>query len=381
MARCDIAGADAQGAGGGGARLVWNGIRRPTRPRSWCSWETPKRSAPSITITVALARRSRPRSPSSPPARRSRRRRRRAIASALSVERICPWMKPTVKSRSSPARSRSASTSAARPCGFSDSLDQRADDEGLASLAQLRADELVGVGALAPPRPAASRPACVRPAARAARSCRGRRRRSATASAGSASRSCGGRAAPSPPPPSRRARCAARRRSGAARRRRRAPSRANSHGRLDQRVGADDQAQLAGGEPVQRLAGVAAPASRRSAARTGSPPPPAAARGSSRAARPASRSAPSAPPGGRLRAPAASSRAATTVLPEPTSPISSRCIGSPESRSASISSNASSWSRGRLERQRLEPAPHQLSGLAHPRRRPRRAVAALARRQ
>ena len=80
------------------------------------------------------------------------------------------------------------------------------------------------------------------------------------------------------------------------------------------------------------------------------------AEGHSRAARRASRSAPSAPPGGRLRAPAASRRRATTVLPEPTSPISSRCIGSPESRSASMSSKAPQLVAGRLEGQRLDPA-------------------------
>ena len=46
--------------------------------------------------------------------------------------------------------------------------------------------------------------------------------------------------------------------------------------------------------------------------------------------------------------PASSARSieysATTVFPDPTSPISSRCIGSPESRSPSISSKALSWS-------------------------------------
>ena len=35
---------------------------------------------------------------------------------------------------------------------------------------------------------------------------------------------------------------------------------------------------------------------------------------------------------------------ATSVLPEPTSPISSRCIGESVARSASISSKAASWS-------------------------------------
>ena len=88
--------------------------------------------------------------------------------------------------------------------------------------------------------------------------------------------------------------------------------------RLDQRVGADDQAQLAAGEPARGPRGGARPGSPRSAARTAigsSAEQPV--EGRPRAARPGSRSAPSAPPGSPLPAPAASRRAATTVLPRP----------------------------------------------------------------
>ncbi len=67
-----------------------------------------------------------------------------SIAAAFSAEGIWPWMTPTANPSSSSARSRSASRSAALPCIFSDSLDQRADDEGLPPRTQLAAQELVG---------------------------------------------------------------------------------------------------------------------------------------------------------------------------------------------------------------------------------------------
>ena len=127
--------------------------------------------------------------------------------------------------------------------------------------------------------------------------------------------------------------------------------------------------------------GAARPASPRSAARTASPP-----RASSRSRVAACCSA-SVSVGAISTAwkPASSARSieysATTVLPDPTSPISSRCIGSPESRSPSISSKARELVVGRLERQRLDPAPDQLPGLAQPRRRPGRAVRPLPGRQ
>ena len=49
---------------------------------------------------------------------------------------------------------------------------------------------------------------------------------------------------------------------------------------------------------------------------------------------------------------------ATTVLPAPTSPISSRCIGRSSPMSASSSSIARFWSPGQLERERPAPAVH-----------------------
>ena len=102
-------------------------------------------------------------------------------------------------------------------------------------------------------------------------------------------------------------------------------------------------------------------------------------RGSPRAARRASRSAPSAPPGARPRPRAASRRAATTVLPEPTSPISSRCIGRPAARSASISSNARRWpavgSNGSEASQRVDELARRLEGDPGPGVASRRAAA------
>ena len=53
---------------------------------------------------------------------------------------------------------------------------------------------------------------------------------------------------------------------------------------------------------------------------------------------------------------------ATTVFPDPTSPISRRCIGRPVVRSASISSSALALARRGLERQRLQPSAHEVSG-------------------
>ena len=194
---------------------------RPTRPRSWCSWETPKRSAPSISITVAFGT-SIPTSitvvatsTSVSPGGEGRHRRRLLGRVHLPVEQPDPEV---------------AQLAAAQPLGllpgrlagqFLGDLDQRADDERLAPLAQPLAQELVGASRSSSPTTFVVDRLAPRRAARAARSCRGRRRRSARASAGSASRSCGGRAAPSPRPPWSRAPGAARPRSGAARRPRR----------------------------------------------------------------------------------------------------------------------------------------------------------------
>ena len=86
------------------------------------------------------------------------------------------------------------------------------------------------------------------------------------------------------------------------------PSRAKRDRRLDQRVGAHDQPQLAAGELVQGLlAGRRRrrPGQQRERDRLRAEQP---AEGRPRAARRGSRSAPSAPPGSRLRARAASRR-------------------------------------------------------------------------
>ena len=64
------------------------------------------------------------------------------------------------------------------------------------------------------------------------------------------------------------------------------------------------------------------------------------------AARPAPRSEPSARPDGRPPRRVSSAATATTVLPDPTSPCSSRCIGCGPARSALISAMARSWAAG-----------------------------------
>ncbi len=242
---------------------------------------------------------------SSPRARRSRRRRRPRIASAFAADGIWPCRTPTSKSRSSPAAQPLRLLLRRLPLQLLRLVDQRADDVGLAALAQPLAHELVGAGtALLVDQPGLDR--------LAARGQLVQRRRVEVAVGGQGERAGDRRRghvqdvrAPSPALPSRRERGAARPRSGAARRRRRRPRRANSTAGLDQRVGADDQSQLAAGEPARGLAcgrgagvapvssakGIASSASRRSERRP-------------RAARPGSRSAPSAPPG----SPASSAR-------------------------------------------------------------------------
>ena len=64
---------------------------------------------------------------------------------------------------------------------------------------------------------------------------------------------------------------------------------------------------------------------------------------SARAAAPAPRSGRAARPARRCRRPASIARSATTVLPEPTSPCSSRCIGAAAARSAASTSPTSGW--------------------------------------
>ena len=93
----------------------------PTRPRSWWSCESPKRSASSISITVAFGT-SIPTSitvvatstSDSPETKR-------AIASVFSREVICPCSRPTRKPASSPFASLAASALAAFASSCSES--------------------------------------------------------------------------------------------------------------------------------------------------------------------------------------------------------------------------------------------------------------------
>jgi len=112
-----------------GEQQALGGVLAAANPAraSWCSWETPKRSAPSITITVALAT-SIPTSITVrrhqhlgfPPPRTAR------IASALSAEDNLTVEDADPESRAArPRASRSASTSAALPWDFVGLLDQR----------------------------------------------------------------------------------------------------------------------------------------------------------------------------------------------------------------------------------------------------------------
>ncbi len=113
---------------------------------------------------------------------------------------------------------------------------------------------------------------------------------------------------------------------------------------LDQGVRPDDQRQLAAGQLLQS---VRPPACRGRAAEQGGADGLGAQQpldASRSAARRASRSAPSAPPGGRARRRAASRGAPRPSCREPTSPISSRCIGRSSARSASIAAIARRWS-------------------------------------
>ena len=79
------------------------------------------------------------------------------------------------------------------------------------------------------------------------------------------------------------------------------------------------------------------------------------------AARPGPRSAPSVRPGYPLWTAPSRAASATTVLPEPTSPCSSRCIGKGPARSATIRARARRWalvsSKGRPARKRVTKVP------------------------
>ena len=146
---------------------------------------------------------------------------------------------------------------------------------------------------------------------------------------------------------------------------------------LDQRVRPDQQPQLARGAAARAPRAARAPASSRSAGRpaapASSPPRPRTGRrrSGSRSSRSAARRA---SPSGAISAacmPASATRSiaysATTVFPDPTSPISRRCIGLPAREVAVDLLERLALAVGQLERQRLEPARDE-------RRRARRAA-------
>ena len=122
---------------------------RPIRPRSWCSWEIPKRSAPSTSISDAFGT-SMPTSitvvetsTSAPPSANA------AIAACFSRGRIWPCSSTTRKSRSSVRESRSNSAVAARAWSASDSSTSGQTTKAWRPCAQLLAHPLVGARALA----------------------------------------------------------------------------------------------------------------------------------------------------------------------------------------------------------------------------------------
>ena len=77
-------------------------VPRPTRPRSWWSWASPKRSAPSMIISVASGT-STPTSTTVVPDQHveARRRGTRAISASRSAGRSRPWTRPTRSGASS----------------------------------------------------------------------------------------------------------------------------------------------------------------------------------------------------------------------------------------------------------------------------------------
>ena len=264
------------------------------------------------------ARRCRPRSPSSRRARRPRRRRTRPSP---------PASRAGASGRASGRRRKSRELAVAQALELGGRgarlqrlglLDERADDERLAAGAQLLADALVGARALAL--------AARRRASRSAGGPRGSSRSAVTSRApndASAQRARDRRRGhvqhvrrEARPAPWRRARRAGARRSGAARRRPRPRGRSKSTGVLDQRVGADDERQLAAWRAC-RAASRAARRRRRAGQQRGRDERrPASAPGASRsAARRASRSAPSARPACRARRRAASRAARRRSCP------------------------------------------------------------------
>ena len=143
-----------------------------------------------------------------------------SIAAVFCFDGSWPWISSTRRPSNSVVRSRSYSTVAALACSASDSSTSGQTTKHCRPALDLLADALVGArpGAGAVDDERLDRPAPLAGAG-AARSRRGRRRRSARACAGSAWRSCAGSAARGPRAPSRRARRAGAPRSGAARRR------------------------------------------------------------------------------------------------------------------------------------------------------------------
>ena len=280
-------------------------------------------------------RRCRPRSPWS---RRGRRPRRPRTAPSPPASRAGASGRAAARPEVGELAGRAAARTrpvAARAWSSSNSADQRADHERLAPGAQLLADALVGARPLGSPLDRrAWRSAGARAAARAARSRRGRRRRSARACAGSAWPSCAGRAGARPAGPlAHPAPPAGAPRSGAARRR---PPRPARRTRPSSSISACVPTTSAS-SPEAELPSISAPARR--GRRAGQQRDADQLAGQQRlhrarsAARRASRSAPSAPPGIPCSTARSIANSATTVLPEPTSPISSRCIGRARARS------------------------------------------------
>ena len=120
---------------------------RPTRPRSWCSWASPKRSA-SWTIMIVAFGTSTPTSITVvATSTSSSRALKRAIRSRRSAGFSRPCMQPTRKPFSSPARSCSASCSAARAVDAFDSSISGQTTYAWRTVRQVGAQARVGLGA------------------------------------------------------------------------------------------------------------------------------------------------------------------------------------------------------------------------------------------
>ena len=120
---------------------------RPTRPRSWCSWARPKRSA-SWTIMIVAFGTSTPTSITVvATSTSSSRALKRAISSRRSAGFSRPCMQPTRKPFSSPARSALGLLLGRAGRGRRRLLDQRADDVRLPALREVRSQARVRLGA------------------------------------------------------------------------------------------------------------------------------------------------------------------------------------------------------------------------------------------